>query len=61
MKESFMFEQNLVNINNGSFGSCPKQVAKAKVEYFNLIEQNSDKFLRYECEPLLKERRKLVA
>ncbi|CAL1716184.1 unnamed protein product [Somion occarium] len=60
LKKYWAFDENYVNLNNGSYGSCPLPVLKDVQKLQLLAEQNPDKFHRYTYLPLLEESRKLV-
>lgn len=53
MLSQFAFEENYINLNNGSYGSPPREVLKEYSRIMEIVESNPDKFHRLECQSML--------
>lgn len=59
--KDFQFRPGYVNLNHGSFGTCPKVVKEALIKYQAKIEEAPDRFIRLEfAEQLLRVRQALA-
>ncbi|KAK7691099.1 hypothetical protein QCA50_006202 [Cerrena zonata] len=61
LKKYWAFDDDYVNLNHGSYGSCPLPVLKEVQRLQWLSESNPDRFHRVTFLPLLAESRKLIA
>jgi hypothetical protein len=57
----FYLDPNYVNINHGSYGSCPKSVIELKRKFEEQMDFNTEKWFRADSEKLVNEMRKYVA
>ncbi|KAL1737668.1 hypothetical protein HDZ31DRAFT_51957, partial [Schizophyllum fasciatum] len=53
LAEYFPFDAEYVNLNHGSYGSCPSPVLDFAFDLGRKIEKNPDHFIRVHCTPLL--------
>jgi isopenicillin-N epimerase len=60
MRERFALEQDLVFLNHGSFGACPRAVLARQAAWRAQLEQNPVEFLARRLEPRLDEARQAV-
>lgn len=57
----FYLDPDYVNVNHGSFGSCPRVVMEAKRKLEEQMDYNGEKWFRGDSEKLLLESRTFVA
>ncbi|KAL1740045.1 pyridoxal phosphate-dependent transferase [Schizophyllum fasciatum] len=53
LAEYFLTRSDYINLNHGSYGSCPKPVLEWAFDADREIEGNPDQFMRIDCAPLL--------
>jgi hypothetical protein len=57
----FFIDPDYINVNNGSFGVCPRVVMAAKRELEDRANFNPEKWFRWDCETLINKTRESVA
>lgn len=57
----FYLDPTYININHGSYGSCPRKVMEYKRKMEELCDFNTDKWFRGESERMINETRALIA
>ncbi|KAI5850847.1 pyridoxal phosphate-dependent transferase [Tricharina praecox] len=61
MRKYFQFDDDWINLNNGSFGSCPEPVTRVYQHFQHLSERRPDTFIRTNLPRLLAESRSALA
>lgn len=57
----FYLDPDYINVNHGSYGSCPRVVMAAKRKLEEQMDFNTEKWFRFDSEVLLNKTRDLVA
>ena len=61
LRSHFLFDEDYVPLNHGSFGTYPAAVREQMIKYQDAEERNPDVWLRYKLYPLLDESRRAIA
>ncbi|KAF2435471.1 PLP-dependent transferase [Tothia fuscella] len=61
LRKDFLFDDNYLNLNHGSFGTYPRVVQSAMRSFQDKAEARPDRFIRYEYPVLLDESRAAMA
>src|SRR2546421_11299177 len=61
MRSQFLFDNDFIPLNHGSYGTFPKTVRESLREYQDKAESNPDKFIRRELELEIYKAREAVA
>jgi selenocysteine lyase/cysteine desulfurase len=57
----FCFDPKIININNGSFGSPPKEIIQKRRQYQEEMDSNPDSFFRFIMDEKIIETRKIIS
>ena len=60
LRPLFFIGNDFINVNNGSFGTPPREIVQKQREVQELFESNPDKFIRFEMTDKINESKEAI-